>query len=387
MSLGFRVGIFPLFLLTLCLGFDLNSVFANENQAASAYLLLLLDSSIQQSRETLCSDNIDNDRDGFIDCDDSDCSTNPLCFNSCNNGILDFGEYWTDCGGECGICPSCADGIQNGNETAIDCGGTCLSCSASGDGQIVDIKDLNNYPYNFRMYLPPGYSNNGTFPLIIFLHGAGERGDNLDLVDNHGPLKHVNEAWWNYDFVIIAPQVPSGKSWNATAVRQLYDTVKNVYTGIDQNRVYLTGLSMGGYGVNAIMQSSSNDWVSADAEICGQVATNQNACNYKNTPSWGFACDYDPTVGYAWSIAPWAAILHGENTTYSCGNSEPNPNIKISLFDCNSHNSWARVYDPFQSSSNYVLSTDRGVSSDHQFEYGVTNGAPPLYDWFLHSHD
>ena len=181
--------------------------------------------------------------------------------------------------------------------------------------------------------------------------------------------------------------MPTGKNWNGTAVRQLYDTIKTVYTGIDQSRVYITGLSMGGYGFNAIMQSSNNNWVTADAEICGQVTTNQNACNYKDTPSWSFACDYDPTVGYAWSISPWVAILHGENSTYSCANSEPNPNIKISLFDCNSHNSWARVYDPFQSSSPYLLSTDRNVNSAHQFDYGIVNEAPPLYDWFLHSHD
>jgi hypothetical protein len=387
MSTGFRIFVISILLLTGCpdLGIDLAS--ASGTQSTSASLLLLLGDTDQQNHEGRCTDNIDNDQDGFIDCEDSDCSTKAVCLNSCTNGILDYGEYWTDCGGTCGVCPSCTDGVHNGDETGIDCGGTCLSCDASGSGQIVDIKDLVLYPYNFRMYLPPGYTNSGTFPLLIFLHGAGERGDNLDQVDNHGPLKHVNANWWNYDFVIIAPQVPIGKNWNGTAVRQLYDTVKTVYTGIDQNRVYITGLSMGGYGVNAIMQSNSNDWVTADAEICGQVATNQNACNYKNTPSWSFACDYDPTVGYAWSISPWAAILHGENSTYSCGNSEPNPNIKISLFDCNSHNSWARVYDPFQNPSNYLLSTDRDVNSDHQFEYGVINGAPPLYDWFLHSQD
>ncbi len=309
-----------------------------------------------------------------------------LLLNPCSNGILDFGEFWTDCGGSCGACPTCADGIRNGVETGVDCGGTCLSCEANGSGQIVDVKNSAEYEYNFRMYLPPGYVDTKAFPLIIFLHGADERGNNLNMLDIHGPLKHVNENWWNYDFIIIAPQVPGSESaWDPNKVKQLYDRAKIEYAGIDQNRVYITGLSMGGIGVNEIMQNSDNSWVTADAEICGTVATDQNSCKYKDTPSWAFACDNDPTVMNAWSISPWAKILHGEDTSYSCGNTEPNPNIKISLFDCNSHDSWSRVYDPFSSTSSYTLSTDHGVNSSHQFNYGIVNGAPPLYDWFLNT--
>jgi len=332
-----------------------------------------------------CSDGRDNDKDGLIDCRDGDCTNTDVCINTCTNGLLDFGEYWVDCGGSCGICPTCVDGIKNGNETGVDCGGTCLSCSASGSGQTLDIENSATYGYNFRIYLPPGYSDSGSFPLIVFLHGAGERGENLDLMDNNGPLKYVNASWWNYDFVVIAPQVPSGDWWNRVKIKQLYDNVITLYTGIDQRRVYITGLSMGGFGVNDIMQNSSNDWVTANAEICGGIAVNQNACNYKDTPSWSFTCDWDPTVTNAYRILDWAKILHGENNSYSCGNTEPNPKIRMSLFDCGSHNSWSRVYNPFGSASSYILSTDRGVNSAHQFPYGVVNNAPPLYDWFLHS--
>ncbi len=357
---------------------------AENNSSHQGSYHILLSKSTEDSNAR-CSDGRDNDRDSFIDCLDSDCAATDICTNMCTNSILDFGEYWTDCGGGCGVCPTCVDGIKNGSETGIDCGGTCLSCDASGSGQIVDIKDISQYSYNFRMYLPPGYAHSKSFPLLIFLHGAGERGDDLNKVDNHGPLKHVNDDWWNYDFVIIAPQVPSGGDWSANLIKGLYDKVKTVYTGIDQNRVYITGLSMGGYGVDKIMRGDTNTWVTANAEICGGIATNAKACNYKDTPSWSFACDYDPTVKSAYQILNWAKILHGENNTYSCGNNELNPRIKISLFDCNSHNSWSRVYDPFKNQSEYTLSTDREVNSLHQFQYGVANDAPPIYDWFLNS--
>lgn len=354
----------------------------NSSHQGSFHILL---SKSTEDNNTRCSDGRDNDRDSFIDCLDSDCAATDICTNLCTNNILDFGEYWTDCGGGCGVCPTCVDGIQNGSETGVDCGGNCLSCDASGSGQIVDVTNSAEYGYKFRMYLPPGYNDSGSYPLLIFLHGLGEVGDNLNLVAKHGPLKHVGEEWWHYDFVVIGPQVPSGNSWSRNTLKQLYDKVKTEYQGIDQKRVYITGLSMGGNGVNSVMINNEHDWITANAEICGGIATNAKACNYKDSPSWSFACDYDPTVKSAYQILKWAKILHGENNTYSCGNNELNPKIKISLFDCNSHNSWSRVYDPFKNQSEYTLSTDRGVNSLHQFQYGVANDAPPIYDWFLNS--
>ena len=121
---------------------------AKATQSNPASLLLLLGDTVDIPRERLCNDTVDNDQDGYIDCEDSDCSTASVCLDSCENGQLDFGEYWTDCGGECGVCPTCSDGTQNGDETGIDCGGTCLSCEADGSGQIVDIKNLTQYPVN-----------------------------------------------------------------------------------------------------------------------------------------------------------------------------------------------------------------------------------------------
>jgi len=160
---------------------------AMDNEISFIYNLLF--SPRAERTEASCSDLRDNDKDGHIDCFDSDCATTEVCQNSCTNGILDYGEYWADCGGSCDPCPTCGDGIQNGDEAGVDCGGSCISCSATGDGQMVDIEDSATYGYNFRMYLPPGYSNDGKYPRLIFLHGAGERGYNLNKVAVHDPLK------------------------------------------------------------------------------------------------------------------------------------------------------------------------------------------------------
>ncbi len=98
---------------------------------------------------------------------------------------------------------------------------------------------------NYLLYLPVGYEDRSQWPLILFLHGAGERGDNLSLVATHGPPK-VAQAL-QLPFVIVAPQCPAGVGWDARELSALLDDVESSYR-IDKDRIYVTGLSMGGFG-------------------------------------------------------------------------------------------------------------------------------------------
>ena len=116
--------------------------------------------------------------------------------------------------------------------------------------QSVDVKSK----MHFLLHLPAGYhvDLDKNWPLLVFLHGAGERGDDLELVKKWGPPKMV-EAKQDLPFVVVSPQCPTDVFWNIEHLSQLIDSViKN--NRVDQKRVYLTGLSMGGYGTWGLAQ-------------------------------------------------------------------------------------------------------------------------------------
>ena len=101
----------------------------------------------------------------------------------------------------------------------------------------------------YLLYLPPDYGKKQQqWPMILFLHGAGERGDDLEKVKVHGPPKIV-ETEKDFPFILVSPQCPEGKWWpNETEVLiNLLDDIISRYD-VDTKRVYLTGLSMGGFG-------------------------------------------------------------------------------------------------------------------------------------------
>jgi predicted peptidase len=100
----------------------------------------------------------------------------------------------------------------------------------------------------YLQYLPPEYNSAPAkkWPLMLFLHGAGERGTDVNRVAIHGPLSHVRQGT-NYPFIIIAPQCPAGQIWENEPLLQLLDA-SIAQLNVDTNRIYLTGLSMGGYG-------------------------------------------------------------------------------------------------------------------------------------------
>jgi predicted peptidase len=81
--------------------------------------------------------------------------------------------------------------------------------------------------------------------LILFLHGAGERGTNVWKVAAHGPPKRVAEHP-EFPFIVVSPQCPEGQIWSSDVLLGLLDEILRKYK-VNASRVYLTGLSMGGY--------------------------------------------------------------------------------------------------------------------------------------------
>ena len=121
---------------------------------------------------------------------------------------------------------------------------------------------------DYLLYLPKGYESGGPWPLILFLHGAGERGADLELLKKH-PLPAMlagDDA--DLPFIVVSPQCPAERWWPALTdeLLVLLDDAIERYN-VDESRVYLTGLSMGGFGTWALAIAHSERFA-AIAPIC-----------------------------------------------------------------------------------------------------------------------
>ena len=121
--------------------------------------------------------------------------------------------------------------------------------------------------YRYWLYLPKNHDGKTKLPVLLFLHGSGERGDNLDVVKKHGPPKLV-EGQKDWQFITISPQCPSDKRWNAAALTKLVDHVAASQQG-DEKRLYVTGLSMGGSGTWSIIAANPDKFAAA-VPMCGR---------------------------------------------------------------------------------------------------------------------
>jgi predicted peptidase len=155
---------------------------------------------------------------------------------------------------------------------------------------------------DYLLFLPADYDANKSkrWPLILFLHGAGERGTNVWLVAKHGPPKIVQEKP-DFPFIVVSPQCPTGQRWDNDVLLALLDHVIKKYR-VDQSRVYLTGLSMGGYGTWSLGLEHP-ELFAAIAPICGGgdplkllLADPKAIAPIRKLPVWAFHGAKDTVV-------------------------------------------------------------------------------------------
>jgi predicted peptidase len=189
----------------------------------------------------------------------------------------------------------------------------------------------------YLLFLPKDYGQDPKkkWPLVLFLHGAGERGDSLDLVKVHGIPKIVEEQS-DFPAIAISPQCPQDGWWGAElqldALEGLLDQVKKKYR-VDPDRVYLTGLSMGGYGTWALAMRQPKRFA-ALVPICGGGDSTQ-ACLLKDIPTWIFHGAKDDTVPPEESQRMYDALK-------ACGGE-----VRFTLYPEADHLSWVPAYaDP-----------------------------------------
>lgn len=145
----------------------------------------------------------------------------------------------------------------------------------------------------YLAYVPDGYDSTlKAYPLVIFLHGSGERGNDIEKVKVHGIPRLIKEGK-KFPFIVIAPQCPDGVRWNTGALKALYDEVILKYR-VDVDRVYLTGMSMGAFGAwDFAIQYP--ELFAALVPICGG-GNPKEVCAVSNIPTWVYHGEKDDVV-------------------------------------------------------------------------------------------
>jgi predicted peptidase len=168
---------------------------------------------------------------------------------------------------------------------------TLLAKGATAQQMEQIFKVCNEIPY--LISLPDSYSSNGeATSLLLYLHGSGERGDDLNKVKAWGPPKLISEGM-KFPFIVVSPQCPVGQGWDVYVLKQLLDHLLKTYN-VDKNRIYLTGLSMGGFGTWA-MATAFPEYFAAIAPICGG-GDSQSAYRIKDIPCQVFHGKLDKAV-------------------------------------------------------------------------------------------
>lgn len=167
-----------------------------------------------------------------------------------------------------------------------------------GQNQTARLTPTNQIGY--YEYLPPDYnSNTNNYPIVIFFHGIGERGNgttDLPMVAYNGPPRYVVEGY-QFPFILISPQLkPAYGFWPAWYMDEVVEHVRS-YLRVDPSRIYITGLSLGGGGAWEYVYNFPQK-VAALAPICGGYNSLSWACTYRqnNIPIWAFHGDADTVV-------------------------------------------------------------------------------------------
>jgi predicted peptidase len=189
---------------------------------------------------------------------------------------------------------------------------------------------------NHWLHIPPTPSPTGKHPLILFLHGRGESGDDLNLVKVHGIPRIVDENP-DFPFITVAPQCPMFMTWVliADALEALVDDILQ-WDNVDTSRIYLTGLSMGGFGTWHLAVQRPEVFA-AIAPVCGGGnlvnSLPHRICRLSQMPVWAFH-------GSADDVVPLSAQQLLIDALRDCSESE----VKFTVYDGVDHDSWTQTY-------------------------------------------
>lgn len=184
---------------------------------------------------------------------------------------------------------------------------------------------------HYYLYLPQDYNKDSStrFPLMVFLHGSGESGDDLAKVKTHGPPKLIEQGR-KFPFIVVSPQAPPNRGWEVEMLNSMLEDLKKKYR-VDADRVYLTGLSMGGFGTWNWAEKHPYQFA-AIAPICGGGDATK-AWTLRHIPTWCFHGAKDDVVLPSASQAMVDSL------------GKYNKHVKFTLYPEANHNSWDTTYN------------------------------------------
>jgi predicted peptidase len=196
-------------------------------------------------------------------------------------------------------------------------------------------RPTDNAPLHYLLYLPETYRQHQdkAWPLVLFLHGGGECGNSEDAlikVTTHGIARLIKEGQ-SFPFIAVSPQCPAEAWWTEKieVLHSLLDEIEQTYV-IDHDRVYVTGLSIGGFGTWAMAIAQPHRFA-ALAPICGGGDPTQ-VCAIKHIPVWNFHGAQDTKV-------PLHRSVEMVETLKACGG-----NVRFTIYPDAKHNAWTRTY-------------------------------------------
>ncbi|MEZ4811199.1 MAG: PHB depolymerase family esterase [Allomuricauda sp.] len=205
-------------------------------------------------------------------------------------------------------------------------------CSAQSQLVEDELQTVTREDLRYYLYYPEEYASrpDKEFGLLLFLHGGGESGLELEHVKKNGPPKLLVEGM-QFPFLILAPQNPHEKKWwNTQAVVQLLDSIIET-NRVDKSRIYLTGLSRGG---SAAWQLATQypEKFAAMAVVCGMAPLPYAHWIDKEMPIWVFHGDKDEVIDV------------GESDAMVKKLKQMNYNVRYTRYKDVGHNAWDRAY-------------------------------------------
>ncbi len=212
------------------------------------------------------------------------------------------------------------------------------------------LGDVEGSPLGYLEYLPPGYGDGTSRPLLVFLHGGGEAGDGsagtLELVAKLGIPRLIAAAEWpvEHPFVVLSPQYgpgpASGDCALAGEVAGFLEFAIDHYE-VDPDRVYLTGISCGAIGIWDYLAAHGDDEVVAAAvPISGHAewALESAGCEpLGGIPVWAFHGELD-------DIVPPVHIEGPMDQIRTCAGSDA-AEMELTVYPDTDHDAWNRTYD------------------------------------------